>query len=69
MSSLKVDGRGWAAAIEEQLRCQFAKRIGEATPDELFRCAAAALRPLVVDGLMRTADRFAAANAKSVYYL
>lgn len=63
------DARSWAASIEEQLRCQFAKHIADATPDELFRSAAAALRPLVVDGLMKTAQRYSAADAKSVYYL
>jgi glycogen phosphorylase len=68
-SSTKPDARAWSTAIEDQLRCQFSKRIAEATPDELFRSTAAALRPLVIDGLMKTADRYCSANAKSVYYL
>jgi len=63
------DARTWAAFLEEQLRRQFAKRIEEATPDELFRSAAAVLRPVIVNGLMNTAKRYSDANAKSVYYL
>jgi len=60
---------GWAASIEQLLRHQFAKGISNATPDELFRATAAALRPRIVDGLLETAARFRSANAKSVYYL
>jgi glycogen phosphorylase len=59
----------WAHSIEQILRHQFAKNIGNATPDELFRATAAALRPRIVDGLMETGTRFRVANAKSVYYL
>ncbi len=59
----------WAALIEQLLRNQFAKGVANATPDELFRATAAALRPRIVDGLLETAARFRAADAKSVYYL
>src|SRR5580698_1112605 len=59
----------WAASIERELRYQFAKGISNATPDELFRATASALRPRIVDGLLETAARFRSANAKSVYYL
>jgi starch phosphorylase len=59
----------WARSVEQILRNQFAKSIGNATPDELFRATAAALRPRIVDGLMETGTRFRVANAKSVYYL
>src|SRR5580698_6302568 len=59
----------WAASIERELRHQFAKGVANATPDELFRATAAALRPRIVDGLLETAARFRAADAKSVYYL
>jgi starch phosphorylase len=59
----------WAASIECELRYKFAKGLANATPDELFRATAAALRPRIVDGLLETAARFRAADAKSVYYL
>src|SRR5579863_45038 len=59
----------WAHLIKQQIRNQFAKAPGEATPDELFRATAAALRPALVDGLLESSARFMAADAKSVYYL
>ena len=59
----------WVASIERELRYQFAKGISNATPDELFRATASALRPRIVDGLLETAARFRSADAKSVYYL
>jgi starch phosphorylase len=59
----------WAAAIEQELRRQFVKGAASATPQELFRSAAAALRLPLVNTLLETAARFRAANAKSVYYL
>ena len=59
----------WATYIEQQLKYQFTKTVAEATPNELFRAAAATLRPIIVNGLIRTAERFQAANAKAVYYL
>jgi starch phosphorylase len=65
-SSNSID---WATSIEQLLRFQFAKSISNATPDELFRATAAALRPRIVDGLLETAARFRSASAKSVYYL
>jgi glycogen phosphorylase len=66
---MPADTRVWAAMIEQQLRCQFAKTLAEATPDELFRSAAAVLRPTIVERLLNTAQRYAKADAKSVYYL
>lgn len=59
----------WAAAIEQLLKNQFAKKISNAAPDELFRAAALALRPHIVDGMLDTTARFRSANAKSLYYL
>ncbi len=59
----------WAYLIEQQLRNQFAKTPGEATPDELFRATAVALRPALVDALLESSARFRAADAKSMYYL
>src|SRR5580658_4376564 len=59
----------WTAPIEQLLRYQFAKGVSNATPDELFRATAAALRPRIVDGLLETAARFRSAGVKSVYYL
>ena len=61
--------RAWRAGLQEQLRVQFAKKASHATPDELFRAAAGALRPLLVDGLIDTAARFQAADVKAVCYL
>ena len=61
--------KSWASSIEQHLRNQFAKGIPGATPTELFRATAAALRPGIVDNLIESAARFRAANAKSVYYL
>jgi glycogen phosphorylase len=63
------DSKIWAHSIEQVLREQFVKRVANATPDELFRATAAALRPRIVEGLLETAARFRAAQAKSVYYL
>jgi starch phosphorylase len=61
--------RTWSAHVQEQLRTQFAKKASHATPDELFRAAAGALRPRLVDGLIETAARFQAVDAKSICYL
>ena len=58
-----------ATSIEQALRYQFVKSVTNATPDELFRATALSLRPRIVDGLLESAARFRAANAKSVYYL
>lgn len=65
----RLDNRTCAVLIQEQLRNQFAKGVSHATPDELFRAAASALRPRIVSGLLRTAERFREASAKSLYYL
>jgi starch phosphorylase len=59
----------WADLIKQQIRNQFAKAPVEATPDELFRATAVALRPALVDALLESSARFGAADAKSVYYL
>jgi starch phosphorylase len=59
----------WKSILEAQLRNQFAKSLRNATPDELFRAAAGVLRPRLVEGLLGTAGRFQAANAKAVNYL
>ena len=59
----------WAYLIKQQLRNQFAKTPGEATPDELFRATAVALRPALVDVLLESSARFGAADTKSMYYL
>jgi len=66
---MRYDDRVCAVLIQEQLRNQFAKAVGHATPDELFRAAAGALRPRIINGLLRTAARFREAEAKSLYYL
>ncbi|HEY3840985.1 MAG TPA: glycogen/starch/alpha-glucan phosphorylase, partial [Bryobacteraceae bacterium] len=67
--TILMEKEGWSGQLEEQLRNQFAKSAANATPDELFRAAAGALRPALVDGLLRSAQRFRTAGAKSVYYL
>jgi starch phosphorylase len=59
----------WSATIEQLLKNQFAKKISNAAPDELFRAAASALRPHIVDRMLATTARFREANAKSLYYL
>src|SRR5579863_2859461 len=59
----------WAPLIQQQIRNTFAKEPAEATPDELFKATAGALRPALVDGLLASSARFTAADAKSVYYL
>src|SRR3954453_734763 len=58
----------WSARLQVQLRYQFTKSPQNATPDELFRAAASVLRPRLVDGLLATAKRFQAADAKAVNY-
>ena len=68
-AALSYDNRTCAVLIQEQLRNQFAKGLSHATPDELFRSAAGALRSRIVSGLLQTAERFRAARAKSLYYL
>ena len=64
-----TDEQPMADRVEEQVRLLFAKEIFEATPDELFRAAATALRPRLVQGLMTTAERHRIADAKTVSYL
>src|ERR1700759_5162410 len=66
---MQFDNQVCAVLIQEQLRNQFAKSVNHATPDELFRAAAGALRPLIVNGLLRTSARHRAADAKFLYYL
>jgi len=66
---MRYDDRVCAVLIQEQLRNQFAKAVNHATPDELFRAAAGALRPKIVNGLLRSTARFRASDAKSLYYL
>jgi starch phosphorylase len=67
--TLQYNNQVAAVLIQEQLRNQFAKGVSHATPDELFRAAAGALRPRIINGLLRTSERFRAARAKSLYYL
>ncbi len=59
----------WAASIQQLLESQFAKRVANATPDEMFRATSAALRPQIVDAMLETEARFRAAKAKTVFYL
>src|SRR6185312_15574506 len=68
-NKVQYDDQVCAVLIVEQLRNQFAKDLLQATPDELFRAAAGALRARIVNGLLRTATRFRAADAKSGFYL
>jgi starch phosphorylase len=67
--TIQMDREDWIGQVEGQLRHQFAKTATNATPDELFRAAASALRPALVDGLLQTAERFHGAGAKAVYYI
>ncbi len=59
----------WPASILQVLKERFAKNIPNATPDELFRATAAAIRPRIIDAMIETESRFRSAKAKSVYYL
>jgi glycogen phosphorylase len=68
-SSPAADPRTWAKYIEQQLRYHFTKGVANATAEELFRSAAATLRPILVDALLETSQRFQSAGAKSVYYV
>jgi hypothetical protein len=54
---MRYDARVFAVLIQEQLRNQFDKDVSHATPDELFRATACALRPRIINGLLRTAAR------------
>src|SRR5260370_25780838 len=60
---------GWPVSIQQHLSHQLAKKVSNATPDELFRATSAALRPRIIDAMLETEARFRSANAKSVYYL
>ena len=59
----------WSTQLREQLRNRSMTTPRAATPDDLFRAVASALRPRLVDGLIGTAERFRAADAKAIYYL
>jgi starch phosphorylase len=67
--SIETTKTDWSSQLQEQLRNQFTKGPGDATPDELFRAASGALSPRLVDGLIKTAARFDATDAKAIYYL
>jgi len=62
-------GQVYSVLIQEQLRNQFAKHVSHASPDELFRAVAGALRPQIINGLLRTSERFRDARAKTLNYL
>jgi starch phosphorylase len=64
-----VSGPDWGSRLQARLHDQFAKSLRNATPDELFRAAAGVLRPILVDGMLHTSERFQARDAKAVYYL
>jgi starch phosphorylase len=68
-SSSNSDAAGMMDCIAQQMRLQFAKSVEEADRDELFRAAAMAIRPWLVGGMMRSAERLRNAGGKSVYYL
>jgi Carbohydrate phosphorylase len=71
MQSITVPtaGRFWCDSIEQQFRHKFAKTVRRALSDELFRCAADVQHGLITDGIIESAQRFRAAEAKSVCYL
>jgi starch phosphorylase len=58
-----------AAAIEHHLRYSLGRRMQSATPYEMFRALALAIRPRIVDGLIATADRYERHDVKRLYYL
>src|SRR5215831_12239590 len=56
-------------AIEQELRYALGQGKNEASPYELFRAAGLVIRRRLIDGHFETEQRFAASDAKSVYYL
>ena len=55
--------------IQHHLRYTLGRRVESATPYEMFRALALAIRPRLVDGLIATADRYERRDAKRLYYL
>ena len=55
--------------IQHHLRYSLGRRVQSATPYEMFRALALAIRPRLVDGLIATADRYERHDAKRLYYL
>ena len=58
-----------ANAVEHHLRYSLGRRLQAATPYEMFRALALAIRPRIVDGLIDTAARYDRHDAKRLYYL
>ncbi len=58
-----------AKQIEEELRYTLGQRSEEASPYELFRALGLAVRRQLIDGFFETQQRFAARDAKSLYYV
>jgi len=58
-----------ATDIQHHLRYTLGRRVESATPYEMFRALALAIRPRLVDGLISTADRYERHDAKRLYYL
>jgi len=55
--------------IQHHLRYTLGRRVQSATPYEMFRALALAIRPRLIDGLIATADRYERHGAKRLYYL
>src|ERR1051326_3366867 len=58
-----------ATDIQHHLRYTLGRRVESATPYEMFRALALAIRPRLVDGLISTAERYERHDAKRLYYL
>ncbi|SPF40764.1 Glycogen phosphorylase [Candidatus Sulfopaludibacter sp. SbA4] len=58
-----------ATDIQHHLRYTLGRRVEAATPYEMFRALALAIRPRLVDGLISTAERYERHDAKRLYYL
>ena len=55
--------------IQHHLRYTLGRRVQSATPYEMFRALALAIRPRLIDGLIATADRYERHDTKRLYYL
>ena len=58
-----------ATGIQHHLRYTLGRRAQTATSYDLFRALTLAIRPLLIDGLIATADRYQRHDAKRLYYL
>lgn len=63
------DIAAFQATVLHYLKFTYGKELAHATADDLFQSVSLALREYLIDGMMRTAERYKVNNAKKVYYL